>query len=179
MPRAGGTLAAGSPPANSCRDRRSLLAKLAREVDRYAAYITVGKGPPFAVSGVELARPDAHGAHVVPAGEHVEGDQRHHEPHVGAEDECIDGEQHRGLLPSVPRLGRRRSGRRGRHLVRRTPNGFGSLQRRRHFHLAELADYEVQVRDGLGALVGVVVELQLGEQHTDDDDLRAVAELLG
>lgn len=45
----------------------------------------------------------------------------------------------------------------------RFPPSERPLQRRLHLHIAELGDGEVQVGNGLGPLIGIVVEQQLGQ----------------
>ena len=52
-----------------------------------------------------------------------------------------------------------------------------SLQGRLHLHVAQLGDGEVQVLKGLGALVGIVVQHQLGQLEAGDRDLGTVADL--
>ena len=45
-------------------------------------------------------------------------------------------------------------------------------------HLAELVDGEIHVLQRLGALVGILLQQQLGELETSEGDLRAEADLV-
>ena len=52
------------------------------------------------------------------------------------------------------------------------------LQRRLHLHVAQLGDSEVEVLDGGGVLLRVVLQHQLGEVETYEGDFGTEAHLL-
>ena len=56
------------------------------------------------------------------------------------------------------------------------PGGGGRAQSRLHLHIAQLSDSEVEVLQGLGALVWVLLQQQLGYLEGDARDLGAEAD---
>ena len=58
-----------------------------------------------------------------------------------------------------------------------TADGFSPLQRRGPSHLPELGNGEVEMLDGLRAIIGVVLQPELGELEARERDLRSVAKL--